>query len=466
MNRICNCALVGLTLLLSGIAQAADFSLPDYQQFTLKNGLTVYLMEQSEVPLIDVSLVIKAGSIRDQKSAGLAKITADNLLLGTSSLNKSAFDQTLEFVGAQISAGASLEFSQLTLSMAAKDKEQLIPLVFEAVTSPAFEQTEFDKHKSRYKAGLAKRQESPNAMIKSYFNGMLYQGHPYANNQSGSISSVESIELEDIKAFHSRWYNPDNSALVIVGDFNLKSMKQTIKRVFGAWKGTTQVTKTPALTLKIEKPKVLLVNKADAKESTFVIGQKGIEYSHPDFIAVSVVNTILGARFTSWLNNELRVNSGLTYGARSRFDTMQLGGSFYMSSFTQSATTEEAIDLALKTYQRLWLQGVDKSTLESAKSYVKGQFPPNYETSSQLAGLLSRMFIYGFDESFINTFAANVNQLNEERVAKIIDDHFPKDNLQFVIIGNADEIRDKVKKYGELTETDIKSEFIPISIKK
>jgi zinc protease len=229
--------------------------------------------------------------------------------------------------------------------------------------------------------------------------------------------------------------------------------------LFGSWKGKTPSSVTPALPQKEREAQVLLVNKGDAKESTFMIGGPGIRYSNPDFTAVSVVNTILGGRFTSWLNSELRVNSGLTYGARSRFDAKQLGGGFYISSFTQTATTTEAIDLAIDTYQRLWLQGIDKATLESAKSYVKGQFPPNYETSSQLSGLLSRMFIYGFDESFINTFARQVNQLNEEGVKQIIEKYFPKESLQFVVIGKSDDIRDKVKKYGKLIETDIKAEF-------
>lgn len=459
MNKICNGLLVILTTGFASVLQAANFSMPEYQQLTLSNGLTVYMMEQKEVPLIDVSIIVKAGSVKDGEASGLSQITADNLLLGTKNLNKQQFEQELDFVGAQISSDASAEYSQMSLSMAAKDAELLLPLVYDAIAFPAFDEQQFNNHKSRYKAGIAQKQESPNAMIKGYFDALLYQGHPYANNHTGTLTSVEAITLDKVKAFHSKWYNPDNSALVIVGDFDSKKIRNQIAKLFGMWKGKTANSAIPALTPKLQEAKVLLVNKGDANESTFMIGGPGIQYSNPDFTAVSVVNTILGGRFTSWLNNELRVNSGLTYGARSRFDAKQLGGSFYISSFTQMATTTEAIDLAIETYQRLWLKGIDKATLESAKSYVKGQFPPNYETSSQLAGLLSRMFIYGFDESFINTFARQVNQLNEEKVKQIVEKYFPKESLQFVIIGNADAIRDKVKKYGKLIETDIKDEF-------
>lgn len=459
MNKICKGLLILLIVGHASVLHAANFIMPEYQKLTLSNGLTVYMMEQKEVPLIDVSIIVKAGSVKDGNTSGLSQITADTLLLGTKNLSKQQFEQELDFVGAQISSNATAEFSQLSLSMAAKDADLLLPLIYDAIAFPAFDEQQFNNYKSRYKAGLAQQQESPNAMIKGYFDALLYQGHPYANNHTGTVTTVEAINLDNVKAFHSKWYNPDNSALVIVGDFETKKIKNQIAKQFGMWKGKTSSSATPELKQKVKQAQVLLVNKGDAKESTFMVGGPGIQYSNPDFTAVSVVNTILGGRFTSWLNNELRVNSGLTYGARSRFDAKQLGGSFYISSFTQTATTTEAMDLAIETYQRLWLKGVDKATLESAKSYVKGQFPPNYETSSQLSALLSRMFIYGFDESFINTFAQQVNQLDEKRVKQIIDKYFPKESLQFVVIGNAEDIRDKVKKYGKLIETDIKTEF-------
>ena len=113
----------------------------------------------------------------------------------------------------------------------------------------------------------------------------------------------------------------------------------------------------------LTQAKVLLVNKEDAIESTFTIGGLGIARNTPDLVGISVINTILGARFTSWLNDELRVNSGLTYGARSNFTYYSQSGSFAISSFTKTATTVEAIDLALKTYDRLWEQGIDEETL-------------------------------------------------------------------------------------------------------
>ncbi len=205
----------------------------------------------------------------------------------------------------------------------------------------------------------------------------------------------------------------------------------------------------------ITKAQVLLVDKADAGESTFYIGGSGVAVTNPDRVGLQVINTILGGRFTSWLNDELRVNAGLTYGARSTFQSYGRGGLFRISTFTRTATTVEAIDLALKTYGRLWEKGIDEETLASAKAYVKGQFPPRYETSGQLAGLLGQMYFYGYGESYINDFEANVNNLTVAETKRLIADYFPRENLQFVIIGKADDIREQVQQYGDVKEVSI-----------
>ena len=155
------------------------------------------------------------------------------------------------------------------------------------------------------------------------------------------------------------------------------------------------------------------------------------------------------------LNDELRVNTGLTYGAGSRFNALKNGGSFFISTFTASKTTEPAIDKALEVLNKLHSNGIDEQSLTSAKNYVKGQFPPRYETSGQLASLMTQMFWYNFDESFINNFEKNVDGLNLERTKEIIAKYFPKDKLQFVLVGKSADIKKIAEKYGKVTEVKI-----------
>jgi predicted Zn-dependent peptidase len=210
----------------------------------------------------------------------------------------------------------------------------------------------------------------------------------------------------------------------------------------------------------VSAAKVLLVNKGDAKETTFIIGGPGVPRSNPDYVAMEVVNTVFGGRFTSWLNDELRVNTGLTYGASSSFSRLKNAGTFQISTFTALKNTEAAIDKSLEVLNKLHTTGIDERTLTSAKNYVKGGFPPRYETSGQLANLLTQMFWYGFDESFINNFQKNVDELTVAKAKEIVAKYYPKNNLQFVLVGKADDIRKIAAKYGTVAEVQIKDENV------
>jgi predicted Zn-dependent peptidase len=170
------------------------------------------------------------------------------------------------------------------------------------------------------------------------------------------------------------------------------------------------------------------------------------------------VNTILGERFTSWLNTELRIKSGLTYGARSQFDELKEAGTFVAYSFTAIPTTERAIDLALEVLDRLHAEGIDEETLRSGKNYIKGNYPRRFESPAGLAGLLTTMHYYGVDRSYIDQFSQQLEAVTPEMVKQVIAKHFPIENLQFVLAGKGSAIRDIASKYGEVTEIDINSD--------
>lgn len=442
------------------VAAAQGYKLPPYQKFTLKNGLTVYLMEQHEVPKINVSVILPAGAIYDGDKAGLALLTATALKHGTQNYPKAKLDEELDFIGASVSTDASKESASLFAAFAAKDKEIVLDIIRELLTAPTFDPAEFEKEKTRALLRLEQQKESPRSVISSQFDKFLFGNHVYGNVIAGTVSTVTALSTNDIKKFYSQNYIPNGSAISIVGDFDSKEMKALITKLFSGWKQGKQADAKLAAN-PISKPtgnRVLLINKNDAKETTFYIGAPGISRNNPDFVAIEVINTLFGGRFTSMLNDELRVNTGLTYGASSRFNTLKNGGSFYITTYTAGKTTEAAIDTALSVLNRLHTKGVDETTLTSARNYVKGQYPPRYETSGQLASLLTQMYWYNFDESFINNFQKNVDGLTVDKAREIIDKYFPRDKLQFVMVGKAADIRKIAEKYGPVTEVQITEE--------
>ncbi|GHB84748.1 M16 family metallopeptidase [Persicitalea jodogahamensis] len=453
--------IASLLLIFSVFAAEAqnNFKVPAYEKFKLKNGMTVYLMEQHEVPLIYVSAVFDAGSIQDGDRYGLASMTADALLFGTKKYTKEQIEEATDYVGANLNSGAGKESARVSMSFATKDADKMFDVLQDVLVNPTFDATEFDKYKQRSLLQLTQQKESPRAVIGNYFNKMVFDQHPYASPTDGTTSTIDKITAEDVRSFYKTYYTTDHAAIAIVGDFKTADMKKRITALLNGWKTAEgRMIKRVVPDLAFDKSRVLLVNKGDARETTFLIGGKGVDYINPDYVPIMVVNTILGGRFTSWLNDALRVNSGLTYGAGSRFSRYKMGGTFYISTFTKNSTTVPAIDMALQVLDSLHRTGLNDEILASAKAYVKGDFPPNYESAGALAGLLTDMFTYGFDENYINTFQTKVDGLTVAKAKDIIAKYFPKDKLQFVLVGKADEIRDSVKKYGTITEKEIKDE--------
>lgn len=448
-----------LVLFLSSIT-FAQFKLPAYETVTLDNGLTVYLMEKKDVPLISFSAVFDGGVVKDGTTSGIASFTAEALRFGTKNYSKSQIDSLFNFYGSNVSTYANADYSGLYTQFIKDNAEKLFPIIKEIILAPTFPSEEIEKRKQRWIAELDQAKESPRSVVGSYFNKHIFGDSPYGNPVDGTKSGITSISVEKIKDFYITNYRPESSAIAVVGDFNSFEMKNIIRQYFSEWKNDSQkiISDLKALNAPFESASVYLINKENATETTFLIGGYGITMSNEDQTQLDVINTILGGRFTSWLNDELRVNAGLTYGARSRFARYKNTGTFLMSTFTQTKNTEAAIDLALKTYNRLFEKGIDEETLLSAKNYVKGQFPLDYETAGSLAGFLAQKYIFGLDDSFINDFENEVNGLTVDKANELIKKYFPKNNLQFVLIGKADEIRDKIAKYGKVIEKSIEED--------
>ncbi len=453
-------ALFAIAQLAVAQNKSAAFKLPAYEKFTLPNGLTVYLMEQHEVPIISVSAIIPAGAIYDGDKAGVAALTASGLQYGTNSYSKTKIEEELDFIGAELNTYASKESAGLSAKFAAKDQDKVLAIVKEVLVNPIFNKEEFEKERKRVLTGLEQAKESPRNVINSYWDKFIYGNHVYANAVNGSPATVSKLEAEDLKNFYKANYSPQGSAIALAGDFSAKDMKSKLNKLFGDWKKNSANQKNEAsqAIAPITANRVLLINKEDARETTFLTGGLGIRRDNPDYVAIDVVNTVFGGRFTSWLNDELRVNSGLTYGAKSYFIPLKNSGTFYVSTFTATKTTEQTIDKALEVLDKLHSKGIDEETLTSAKNYVKGQFPPRYETAGQLAGLLTQMFCYGFDESYINNFQNNVDGLSTAKAKEIIAKYFPKDKLQFVLVGKSADIKKIAEKYGPVTEKQIKAD--------
>ncbi len=440
-------------VVVGAVAAQGGLKLPPAKRVRLANGLTIILVEQREIPLISVNLLVRGGAVADPVGKeGVADLTAELLRKGTGKRTAEQLAAELDFIGASFSAGATIDYSTVSAEFLKKDQAKGLDLLADAVLNSTLPPAEVEKlvrqNIDQIKAGRDRAQ----SVIGNYFNGYLYGSHPYGRPVGGDERSLAAITRDDLLAYYRGWYTPANAILAVAGDFTAAEMEKELTARFGAWSGKAAVPASLAEPVAVKGKRLLLVDKPDSTQTFYQIGNLGIARSNADRVYVNVINTLFGGRFTSMLNDALRVSSGLTYGANSFFSERRMRGPFVISTYTRNETTEKALDLTLEILKRLHEKGVTAAELTSAKNYLKGQFPPRLETTDQIAAQLAQLAFYGLDEREVNDYYARIDSMSLTDARRVIRDYFPLDNLVFVLVGKRSEIEGVVRKYAPVVD--------------
>jgi zinc protease len=433
--------------------QSAGLKLPPYKKMRLKNGLTMLLMEKHTVPLVGFQVIVRAGSVADPAGKeGTSWMTANLLRKGTKTRTADQFSSELDFIGGQFGAGASPDSSGVSAEFVKKDLAKGLDLLADALLNPTFPQDEFTKLLKQRVDALKSEKDRAQAVMGTYFNAYLYGNHPYGRPVEGDEKSLAELKREDAQKFYQSFYTPGNTILAVAGDFSTAEMEKLIGQKFAAWPARPSPSVSLPEPAPVSGKKLLLVDKPDSTQTFYRIGNVGVTRTNPDRVYLEVVNTLFGGRFTSMINTELRIKTGLTYGAGSSFDQRKVRGPFFISTYTKNATTGEALDKTLEVLRRLHEKGVTEEQLKSAKNYIEGQFPPTIETARQLAGLIAELEFYGLDRREIDDLFAKIDAMTLADAQRTIKQYYPLDNLVFVVIGKASEIGEVVKKYAQQIE--------------
>jgi zinc protease len=439
-----------LVFLVCPAAPAQSLRLPPHEKFVLKNGLTVLLLEKRGVPLISIFAIVKTGAAADPSGEeGLASVTAALLRKGTKNRSAQQFSADLDYTGGSFSADAGPDFTAISAEFLTKDLVRGLELFSDAVLHPTFPQSETDKILAQSLDGVKAAKDEPNSVLGLYYAGYLYSAHSYGRPSDGDEVSLKRIQRDAITKFYEANYAPGDTILGVAGEFDAAEMRKKLEETLGAWPARSVPNIAIPAVAPVKGKKLLLIDKPDATQTYFAIGNIGTAANDPDRVAIRVVNTIFGGRFTSELNEALRVESGYTYGASSFFDSRKAPGPFGIFSFTKNETTTPAIDLALQVLEKLHKNGVTEEQLKSAKSYIKGQFPPTIETSGQLARRIVVNEFYGLNDDEVNQLEARLDAVTPAVAKQVIEKHFPLDNLVFVLIGKASAVGPAVKKYAD-----------------
>jgi zinc protease len=431
------------------------FGIPAHERIVLANGMTLLIVPRRDVPLVAFQMLIRGGALGDPaERAGLASLTAGLLDKGAGARDAAAFAESVEGAGGSFAASAGAECISINGQFLAQDQARMLELLADAVLDPRFSASEFTRQRTRQIGHIRSLKDSdPSELLPQYGRALLFGAHPYARPASGSEESLQAIALKDVVEYHRAHIGADRAALVVAGDVDVAWLKADVARRFGAWQPAATPLPAVAATVRLRKRRVLLVDSPGSAQSYFWVGATGLDRAYAQRAALDLVNSQFGGRFTSLLNSELRIRSGLSYGAASGFTRCRAAGEFAIRTFAETRHTVRAIDLVLKTLSRLKRAGITQAMLDSARSYVMGQYPMNLETAADWAAQLAELELYGLDPGYIENYGPALRNVTLRDAHRVLEQAFPLGRqLAIVVIGDAQQVRARLERYGPVQQ--------------
>jgi predicted Zn-dependent peptidase len=415
------------------------FRLPQLQRRKLSNGLEVLIVEHHELPVVNMSLVLKTGGAADPRErSGLSSLTAALVDEGTKTRSALDISNQLSAIGASLSTGADWDFSSLNLLTLAKHLERALDIYSDVVINPTFPQNELELQRNSRLASLLQRRDNADAIAQLAYSSLLYgRNHPYGRSIIGDEASVKTITAEDVRRYYETYYRPNNAALIVVGDVTPDALVPQLERAFVNWKRAdvpaVSIGEPPAR----ERAAIYLVDKPGAAQSVINIGQIGPSRATPDYFPLIVMNTLLGGQFTSRVNMNLREDKGYTYGARTSFDFRRGAGPFAANAGVQTAVTKESVAEFLKELRGVrGERPVTPAELEFSKQAIIRGFPRGFETPDQIAGRLAAVVIYNLPDTYFNDYIAQVRAVTLDDVTRVANKYLDPSRMAILVVGD------------------------------
>jgi len=455
MSRSLSRVVALLALLSTGALMAQGVTLPEVRQIELDNGAIFILHEKRDVPLIAAEVTLRGGAVSDPGGrAGLASLFAGLLEKGAGDRDAASFAEAVAAVGGSLSADAGLEAVTISADFMARDADLMVELLVDMLQRPALTAAEMTKLRDR-RINLirAAKDNDPRRLIPIYGNAFLFEDHPYGTPVNGDETSLAKITHREVRAYYDDYIGADRLIISMVGDFDADAMAGRLSEAFADWRAARAPLPEPDSPVPQRGRRVLLIDKPGATQSYFWVGNVGVGRNFERRAELDIANTLFGGRFTSLLVTELRTKAGLTYGVSSLLRRPTLAGSVAINSYTKTETTVEAIDLSLTLLAKIRNEGFDEELITSGKNYILGLYAPRLETSAQLAAQFATLEAYGLRASYVNDYGAAIAGAGSEAIQSVITSVYPSpDDLVFVVLGDAELIRDDVARYGPITE--------------
>ena len=448
---------------IPALGKAPVLKLPTVERDALQNGVSIQLVGQHEVPLVQITLVIAGGSRLDANQPGLSTFTSRVLTEGAGTRDANALQSEIAFLGAQLGAGAGGDEFTVSLNVPKRTLPAALDLMADIVLRPTFPAAAVKRQRDLALANILQRKDNPTQLAPMAFDQIVFPaGHPYHNPSGGDSITIAGLDSAKVRAFYERAFVPSRAKFIVVGDISQAELKPLLQARFGSWKDAVTPAAVPTVTVQPvsnSSIRLYLVDKPGAAQSVIAIGNPGTDQMNPDYAAIQVMNTILGGSFSSRLMSNLRETKGYTYGVNSGFAWSPVPGAFQISTSVRTDVTDSSMIEIFKEMKAIREKQVDAAELDRAKNYIALALPGRFETNGSIAGQLVSLNRFSLPLSAITEYGASVNRVTAADVQRVANKYIAADKVTIVVVGDLAKIRAGIEalKLGAISVLDVSS---------
>ena len=436
------------------------WSPPSVEKQTLSNGIKVFLLPDSELPLIHLSAYIRTGQRYDlPHKVGVAKLCGTLLRTGgTKNLPVKVLDEQLEFLGASINTSMKMEHAEASLSALTQDFDSVLEWFADILQEPLFNRSQLEIERGQMIEQIRRRNDSPFKIARREFRKQLYgPDHPLA--WTTEIPTLDKISRRDILKFYKKYYHPNNMWIAVSGDFKTQEMIQKLEMAFSKWKKQEvvfpKVKKVTPPSFSEKKRFIGWVQK-DVTQTSLIVGHLGIARHHPDRFKLEVLNEILGGgSFTSRLFKEVRTRLGLAYGVGSSISEPWDLGIIAVGVQTKNQSAGQTLKAILNEIGRLQDQLVTQNELATAKESILNSFIFNYSSAHAICEQEVSLDYLNFPSNYLNTYLEKIDSVTREDIQSVAKKYFYPDQMTILAVGNESQVDIPFSEFGTVEPLDV-----------
>lgn len=417
------------------------FPFPAIEKSTLPNGLRVWTVHHTQVPLVAFTLLIRRGAASDPAGKeGLAAVTADMLDEGSGDRSAIEIHEALARLGAQFDTDIGSDATVTSLTVLSRFTRKALDLLSDVVVRPAIRESDFSRVRQLRLHRLTQLRDMPGAVADRAFLRLVYGADPYGHSPIGGETSLAAMDVDDVRGFHARAIRPDVSTLIAVGDCDHAAMVKMASEAFADWSGAAAAEPTGDGALP-HAAAINVVPRMRAPQSELRIGQVTVARDTPDYHPLVVANTILGGQFVSRINLNLREGKGLTYGARTAFEFRRRSGPFALQASVQTSGTADAIRESLGEISGIrGSRPVTTAELELGIAALTRGYARSFETGEQIGRAALQLALYDLPDDYFQQFVPRIEQVTADDVSRVMSQHLDPSRLVTLAVGDLDVI--------------------------